>query len=199
MNRCLKDKTLLLLQGKEGNSAQRAHLTQCAACAARYEDLRRDLMAISSVLREKPPAQAMAHRFRPGIIRWAPATLGMALALMLSWQGMRMWISSAPQPTGTAVEEVWSLPNGFSSSLFLLSEAMAVERTVTTDVAYDLAAAVLEADRPCEWYDLPLLGRMESGIEEPELAEGNRPASCIEVRQDSEKVLQKRKIPKNVS
>ena len=100
MNRCLKDKTLLLLQGKEGNSAQRAHLTQCAACAARYEDLRRDLMAISQVLREKPPAQAMAHRFRPRIIRWAPATLGMALALMLSWQGMRMWISSAPRPTG---------------------------------------------------------------------------------------------------
>ena len=193
MNRCLKDKTLLLLQGKEGNSAQRAHLTQCEACAARYEDLRRDLMAISQVLREKPPARAMAHRFRPRIIRWAPATLGMALALMLSWQGMRMWISSAPRPTGTAVEEVWSLPNGFPSSLFLLSEAMAVERTVTTDVAYDLAAAVLEADRPCEWYD------MEFRIEEPEFAERSRPASCIEVSQDSEKVLQKRKIPKNVS
>jgi hypothetical protein len=123
----------------------------------------------------------------------------MALALMLSWQGMRMWISPAPRPTGTAVEEVWSLPNGFPSSLFLLSEAMAVERTVTTDVANDLAATVLEADRPCEWYDLPLLGRMESGIEEPEFAERSRPASCIEVSQDSEKVLQKRKISKNVS
>jgi hypothetical protein len=71
MNRCLKDKTLLLLQGKEGNSAQRAHLTQCAACAARYEDLRRDLMAISQVLREKPPARAMAHHFQP-----APYPLG---------------------------------------------------------------------------------------------------------------------------
>jgi hypothetical protein len=44
-----------------------------------------------------------------------------------------------------------------------------------------------------------LPGRMESGIEEREFAERSRPASCIEVSQDSEKVLQKQKIPKNVS
>ena len=73
---------------------------------------------------------------------------------------------------------------------------MAVERTVATDVSYDLAAAVLEADRPCEWYDLPLLGRTESGIEEPELAEANRPASCIEVSQDSEKFCRNEKYLK---
>ena len=199
MKRCLKDKTLLLLQNGDGTSDQRRHLTECDTCAARYEDLRRDLMAISQVLREVPPAQAMAHRFPPRIIRWAPATLGIALALMLSWQGVRMWFSSARPPIETVTEEVWSLPDGFPSSLFLLSEAMAVERTAAADASYDLAAAVLEADRPCEWYDLPLLGRVESRIEEAEFAEGSRPASCIEVSQDNEKVLQKRKISKNVS
>ena len=65
MNRCLKDKTLLLLQGKEGNSAQRAHLTQCEACAARYEDLRRDLMAISQVLRKKATGTGDGSSFAP--------------------------------------------------------------------------------------------------------------------------------------
>ena len=199
MNQCLRDEKLLLLQDGGGTSEQRRHLTECESCTARYEDLRRDLMTISQVLREVPPLQAMTHRSRLRIVRGAPATLGLALALILTWQGVRMWISSARPPIETATEEVWSLPDGFPSNLFLLSEAMAVEVTAPVGASYDLAAAVLEADRPCEWYDLPLPGRVESRIEELEFAEGSRPASCIEVSQDNEKALQKRKLSKNIS
>ena len=55
MNRCLKDKALFLLHDGEGTSAQQTHLKECEACAARYQQLRRDLETISQVLREEPP------------------------------------------------------------------------------------------------------------------------------------------------
>src|SRR5438094_8492464 len=91
MNRCLKDKALFLLHDGEGTSAQRTHLTECEACAARYRQLRRDLETISQVLREEPPPETINYRFRPLSARWLPATIAVVLALILVCEGMRIW------------------------------------------------------------------------------------------------------------
>lgn len=43
---------------------------------------------------------------------------------------------------------------------------MAVESRNQGPGSYDLVAAALDIDRPCEWYDLPTRGGMESTIAE---------------------------------
>ena len=145
MNRCLRDKTLLLLHDGEGTGAQRAHLTGCEACAARYRQLGRDLEAISQVLREDPPPQTVRHRFGPLAVRWLPTAVAVALALMLMWGGVRIW---RPSIRPLLNEEIWTLVGESSADLFLLNQAIAEEvwmKTVDSD-----AAVALEAERPCE-------------------------------------------------
>ena len=69
----------------------------------------------------------------------------------------------------------------FPSNLFLLNEAIAGELWTEGADSYNLAAAVLEAERPCEWYDLPAMGTAESSIEDLEIS-GTMPfATCVEV------------------
>lgn len=157
MSQCLKDQTLLLLYDGEGTSAQRTHLTECEGCAARYRQLRHDLEAISQLLRGEPPPKTVNNRFRP--LRWLPATVAVALALVLIWEGVRMWNPSARPPLqGTSNLEAWTLVGDFSTDLFLLNEAIAEELWTEITDSYELATA-LEAGWLCEWYDMP--GRRE--------------------------------------
>ena len=127
MNRCLRDQTLLLLHDGEATGKQRDHLTECERCAARYRDLEYDLAAINQVLRDEPPPQAVGHRFLPRAFRWTPAALAVGLALVLMWQGMRMWNSFVRPYNRIDNREVWSLLDDFPTNLFSLNEAVAVE------------------------------------------------------------------------
>jgi hypothetical protein len=169
-----------LLRG--ATSSQRTHLTECDACATRYRHLGHDLEAISHVLREKPPPKTVTHRFRPFTVRWLPIGAALALALLLVWASVRIWNPSAPPPLkGINNGETWSLMNEFPSNLFLLNEAIAGELWTEGGDSYNLAAAVLEAERPCEWYDLPAMGTAESSMEDLEIS-GTMPfATCVEV------------------
>ena len=69
----------------------------------------------------------------------------------------------------------------FPSNLFLLNEAIAGELWTEGGDSYNLAAAVLEAERPCEWYDLPTMGVTESSIEDLGISETVPFATCTEV------------------
>lgn len=182
MSGCLRDRALLLLYYGGGNSSQRTHLTECEACGARYRQVGRDLEAISQVLREKPPPKTVTHRFRPFTVRWLPIGAALALALLLVWVSARIWNPSARSPVGgTDNGETWSFVEEFPSTLFLLNEAIAGDLRTGSAGSYDLAAAVLEADRPCEWYDLPAMGMAESSMEDLEIS-GTIPfAPCVEL------------------
>ena len=150
MSGCLRDRTLLLLYYGRGISSQQTHLTECEACAARYRQVGRDLETISRVLREKPLPKTVSHRFRPVSVRWLPAGAALALALVLVWVSVRIWNPSARLPLkGTNNGETWSLMDELPSNLFLLNEAMAGGLWAEGASSYNLAAAVLEADRPC--------------------------------------------------
>jgi len=185
MSRCLSDRTLLSIDDGEGNSVQRTHLKDCEACAARYRQLSRDLEAISRVLREEPPPQTVSHRSRPFALRWFPGAAALAMALVLVWAGVRLWKSPAvPSPVkGTDNGETWSILDELPSNPFLLNEALAVELATEGAGSYDLATRILEAGRPCEWYDLPPTGAAESSIETIEFS-GSMPfAACVEIGQ----------------
>ena len=182
MSGCLRDRTLLLLYYGGGISSQRTHLSKCEVCAARYRQLERDLEIISQVLRDKSHPATVAHRSHPFTVRWSPIGAALALALVLVWVSVRMWNSSARPPVrGTNNGEAWSLMDEFPSSLFLPNEAIIGELGTGSTHSYNLAAAVLEADRPCEWYDLPAMGVTESSIEDLGISETIRFATCTEV------------------
>jgi len=177
MTRCLRDRTLLLLYEGEGSSAQRAHLKECEACAARYRRLDRDLKAIGQVLREEPPSPVVSHPARPFAVRWLPAAAALAMTLMLVWVGVRTWSPSARPGTKS---ESWSVLDELPSNPFLLSDALALELATEGVGPADLAAVALEAARPCEWYDLLARSEVESAIEESEISGGMSFPSCIE-------------------
>lgn len=158
MNPCLKDQKLLLLHDGEGTSAERSHLAECEACAKRYRQLRSDLEAITRTLREEPPPRTVSHPFRPFTARWLPTAVAVALALILMWQGARIWGPSAPAPLS---DEIWIVLEEFSPDFFLQNQASAEGLWTVVADAYDRALA-LEADRPCEWYDMPARGEVES-------------------------------------
>jgi hypothetical protein len=180
MNRCLRDQTLLLLNNGEGTSAQRTHLTECEACAARYQQLGHDIDTIGQILREGPPSEALSYRFRPLSLRWLSTVVAAALALVLMWQGVRMWNPFARPHHGTDNGEFWRVLDDFPSNLFSLNEAVAVE--LWSEVGdFDRAAAALEADRPCEWYDLLATGEVESSVAELETLAGTPLRSCVEI------------------
>jgi hypothetical protein len=182
MTGCLRDRTLLSLYYGGGTSAQHTHLTECEACAARYRQVGRDLAAISQVLREKPRPKTVSHRFRPFSVRWLPTTAVLALALVLVWVSVRIWNPSPRHPLkGTHNEETWSFVDEFQSNLFLLNEAIAGELWTEGADSYNLAAALLEAERPCEWYDLPTMGVAESSMEDLEISATMPFATCVEV------------------
>ena len=182
MNGCLRDRTLLSLYYGRGTTTQKTHLTECDACAARYRQLERDLEAISQVLREKPLPKTVSHRFRPFSVRWLPTTAALALALVLVWVSVRIWNPSARPPLkGTNHEETWSFVDEFPTNLFLLNEAFAGELWAEGTDSYNLAAALLEAERPCEWYDLPTMGMAESAMEDLEISATMPFATCVEV------------------
>lgn len=161
MIRCLRDRSLFLLYGGEGTSAQRTHLTECETCATRYRQLSDDLGAISQVLREHPPPQTASVGSHPFVFRWATAAVALTLVLVMIWQGVRLWSPSNPgQPNGTGNQEIWSLLQDFTTDNFLLNEANAGELWVELGAASGLAEAPDEGWPP-DWYDFSPRGDAE--------------------------------------
>ena len=185
MSRCLSDGALLSIDDGEGSSVQRTHLKECEVCAVRYRQLEQDLEAISQALREEPPPQTVIHRSRPFALRRLPGAAVLALALLLVWAGVRLWRNpAAPSLTkGTNNGATWSILDELPSNLFLLTEALALELATEGTGSYDLAATVLEADRPCEWYDLPGTGGTELLAGNAEFPGGMPFATCVEINQ----------------
>ncbi len=85
MSRHLPDELLWSLHEGTGTSANQAHLAGCPACAARYQQLARDLKVLAQVLREAPPLQPTPRPRRTFQIRWAPAVAVMAATVLLAW------------------------------------------------------------------------------------------------------------------
>ena len=198
MNRCLKDRTLLLLQGGEGTNAQRTHLSKCDACAERYKVLVRDLQAISQTLQHGPPPRAIRYVLTRFVARGLPAGAALAMALLLAWNGVRIWTgfgSSSLEENRNG--EARSILDDLPANPFLITEALALELATEGNGSSDLASTVLDAERPCEWYDLPILDRAEGGSEALELSEANSPPSCVDITQDNGKRLPKTKASKN--
>jgi hypothetical protein len=180
MSRCLKDRTLLLLHDGEGTVAERAHVTECETCATRYRLLGRDLEAIGQALRGEPPPKTVRHPFSPFTVRWLPTAAALALALVLTWVSVQLWNPPGPPPLkGIDAGEARSLLDDLVSNPFLPTDALAVELATEGGASYELAAAVLEAERPCEWYDLS--GAIEPSAENPEILAGTPVRSCVEV------------------
>ncbi|HEY2988245.1 MAG TPA: hypothetical protein VGL11_11010 [Candidatus Binatia bacterium] len=157
MSRCLKDRTLLLLHDGEGTGAERTHLAECQACAARYELLQSDLKAIGQVLREEPPPRTAGRPLQPFILRWLPTAVAVALALVLVWE--RLPKSTPPAPPALS-EEILSVMEAFPADLAQNPIAAEELWTVIAE-AYERGVA-LEADWPCDWYDTPTGGEAEA-------------------------------------
>jgi len=184
MSRCLSDRALLSIDEGEGSSVQRSHLQECEACGARYRQLSRDLEAITKVLREEPPPQTVIHRTRPFALRWLSGAVALAMAILLTWVGVTMWNRSVrPSVEGKTNGESRSILDELPLNPLLLAEALAVELATGGAGLYDLAATVLEAGRPCEWYDLPPTGAAESSIETMEFSASVPFAACVEINQ----------------
>ena len=85
MSRHLRDQRLWSLHEDRGTGADRIHVEQCSACAARYRQLASDLKVLGQVLREAPPLQAAFRPLRARQIRWVPAVAVMTATLLLVW------------------------------------------------------------------------------------------------------------------
>ncbi len=158
MNRCLKDQTLLLLLYEgEGTAGERRHLEECTDCAKRSERLKGDLGAICRVLRQDPPPSLSRHRSRSVALRWLPAAVAITLALVLVWER----VHRPPAPPALS-EEILSVMEEFPIELVQQNPLAAEELWARVADAYERGTA-LEADWPCDWYDLPVRGEAESG------------------------------------
>ncbi len=82
MERCLSDKTLLLLHGEEGSESDRAHLESCLSCARRYRRLADELGEIVAVLKQPAPPLTARHRSMYSGLRWSLAAAAIVLAFL---------------------------------------------------------------------------------------------------------------------
>lgn len=82
MERCLSDKTLLLLHGEEGSGSDRAHLDGCLSCARRYRRLASELGEIVAALKQPAPPLSLRHRVSYSGLRWSLAAAAIVLAFL---------------------------------------------------------------------------------------------------------------------
>jgi hypothetical protein len=187
MSKCLRERTLLLLTESEGTSAARMHLSECSVCASRYSALIRDLNNIRQTLRQEPLRHAVKFPPHRSSTRWLRTGVALTMVLAIAWCALRLWIGSGLSPQGNHNREARGLFDDLPANLLLATEALALELATEGGGSSDLAGRVLDAERPCEWYDLPLLDRVESDRENLEAAEPIGPASCIEIGSAGEK------------
>jgi hypothetical protein len=137
---CLDERRLLEVQFGDAPHADRSHVATCSDCAARLQDLRRDLGRVDAVLR------ATAPRLRPRRVawRWAPVAVAAMLALAVAVHRQRVIPAAADDDTLALADE---LTTTMTADDWLDDD---VERAATTRST-------------CAWGD-PLL---EVGCDEP--------------------------------
>jgi len=139
MNRCLTERTLMLLQAGEGGAEERAHLRACPRCTARHRALEDDLGVIADALRAGPPPGAAHPR-----LRWrAVGALAASVALAVG----AAWLWRAPPgalPRGGG--DVSALVEDLAGTLFATSEDTAAGDQSAVDVADEAAASFDEDD-----------------------------------------------------
>jgi hypothetical protein len=83
MNRCLSDRTLLMLhEGEEELQGEREHLERCADCDRRYRRLVDDLARLVTILNEPAPVQHLAPRVTGRQLRWGLAAAAVVTAFI---------------------------------------------------------------------------------------------------------------------
>ena len=82
MNRCLSDRTLLMLHEGEELQQEREHLESCADCDRRYERLVDDLERIVTILNEPAPMQHRVPRVTGRRVRWGLAVAAVVTAFI---------------------------------------------------------------------------------------------------------------------
>lgn len=146
MNRCLRDRTLLLSSYGEGSEEDRAHLRACLDCAQRYQRLSRDLELIGRALREGPPVAAVGRL--PGAVRRRGLVVAAALTALAVFGGVEAWMWRE--------SVLWVRPQteaGDADALRFLAEVSAVLSSTGDAPTLDLAdvAAMPEAGWSDEW------------------------------------------------
>ncbi len=141
--KCLDDDRLLDVQLGEAGADARAHVAQCAGCAARLRRLAGDLTRLGTVLREAPPSR----RTRAWSMPWAPLATAVAALLL-----------------GVAVHRYATAPAASlddTDTLALLDELSTSVLGATGDASDDTEARTTttsgEGRSTCAWGD-PLLG-----------------------------------------
>src|SRR6059036_4322832 len=86
MNRCLTERTLMLLQAGEGGAEERAHLRACPRCAARHRALEDELGVIADALRAGPAPGAARPRLRWRAVGALAATVALAVGGAWMWR-----------------------------------------------------------------------------------------------------------------
>jgi hypothetical protein len=161
MNRCLGDRTLLLIHYGEGSVRERAHLGSCLACAARYQRLVRELQVIVGALRGAPPPSALS---RPRTLPWRSFAAAAALAALALFVGVEAWmwhesVSWVSPKRGGDDTETLAFLEEVSRTLSSTGDASGVV-TVMLSPASDVtdATAAPEVDWSGEWDEGALLG-----------------------------------------
>jgi hypothetical protein len=98
MRRCLSESTLFFVYTGEGTEQQRAHLSLCLSCRARYERLQHDMERIERLLRLAPPSWRASLQAGPRLPRWLPPLAALAAALLLV-----LWSSLHGRPSADPV------------------------------------------------------------------------------------------------
>ena len=133
MSRCLTERTLTLLRAGEGSAEQRAHLSACPQCAARYRALGEDLGLIADALCAGPPPDA-AH---PARLRWR-AVGALAATIVLAVGAAWLWRGAPVAPPGGG-GDVSALVEDLAGTLFATPEAGATGEQSAADVADEAA------------------------------------------------------------
>ncbi|MFQ5683883.1 MAG: hypothetical protein ACE5HC_11500 [Candidatus Binatia bacterium] len=162
MNRCLKDRALLLLYEGEGTNEQRAHLEACEVCSGRYRRLESDLRTIGQVLRQEPFPEALRYHPKPVTLKWLSTAAALGVVIALVWGGERMWFTSLPFPHATHNEEISQFLEEDFTAIFFPDSAIAEEAWPQGTDLRELSVALGE-DWPC--VDPPTWSETESSNE----------------------------------
>lgn len=144
MNRCLRERTLVLMYYGEETSGCRAHLAGCLPCQARYQQLVHDLDVLGQVLQHAPLPGGMQPHTSPVRVSWRPAALGIALVCLVLWGGSWLWRPAPPGPleVRTPTEVVQFFEHQVTPALFATTDTRVAVISEPVSTAGYLEAAL---------------------------------------------------------
>jgi hypothetical protein len=153
MSQCLQDETLWLLSEGGGNEETRAHVANCAQCAARLQQLTSDLQVLSHVLQEAPPQVAVKRPRRAWAWRWISLATACAATLALVWS-LDPLREPVPQRTSAAStmqnEEMANVLEQEVYSALFTDDGLEVTEFPSSLSTLTYVQAALDGNWPCE-------------------------------------------------